>query len=99
MIITVECQGVGTGPADLAKTFPSVHMIGVSRNKQATRAQLNSMARTHSKGGPVYREKEPDPWVRRADCLHISDQKCTQTGGAYQGCLQNPRGLLGQVLS
>lgn len=99
MIITVESQGVGTGPADLAKTLPSVHMIGVSRNKEATRAQLNSMAWTHSKGGPVYREKEPDPWVRRADSLCISDQECTQIGGAYQGCLQNPRGLLGQVAS
>lgn len=82
MVITVEGQGVGTGPADPAKTLPTVHMIGVSGNKQATRAQLNSVARTHRKGGPVYREREPDPWVRRVDCLSIPDPECTQTGGA-----------------
>lgn len=98
MVITVESQGVGTGPADSAKTLPTVHMIGISGHKQATRAQLNSVAWTHGKGGPVYREK-PDPWVRRADCLPIPDPECTQIGRACQGCLQNPRGLLGQVLS
>lgn len=36
MVITVESQGVGTGPTDPAKTLPTVYMIGVSRNKQAT---------------------------------------------------------------
>lgn len=84
MVITVESQGVGTGPADPAKTLPTVHMIGVSRNKQATRAQLDSMAWTHGKGGPVYREKETDPWVRSADCLPLPDPKCTQTRGVVE---------------
>lgn len=63
MVITVESQRVGTGPADPAKTLATVHTIGVSGNKQATRAQLDSVAWTHRKGGPVYREKEPDPCI------------------------------------
>lgn len=36
MVITVKGQGMGTGPADPAKTLPTVHVIGVGRNKQAT---------------------------------------------------------------
>lgn len=55
MVIAVENEGVGAGPADLAKTLTSVHAVGVGWYQQAAGAQLDAMTRAHSKRGPVCR--------------------------------------------
>lgn len=57
MVIAVEGEGVGAGPADLAKALPSVHSVGIGRHQKATRAQLDSVSWAHSKRGPICREK------------------------------------------
>lgn len=55
MVIAVENEGVGAGPADLAETLTSVHAVGVGWYQQAAGAQLDAMTRAHSKRGPVCR--------------------------------------------
>lgn len=53
MRVTVEAERVGGGQTHPAKALFTVDVVCIRRDQQTTRLQLNSMARTQCKSGPL----------------------------------------------
>lgn len=56
MGVTVKTEGMGTGLAQVSKTVLVLYVVGVGRNQQTSRLELDAVARTESKGGPLCKE-------------------------------------------
>lgn len=56
MGVAVEAEGARGGLAELSEALFALDVIGVGRNQQAARLQLNAMARAKSKCGPFCQE-------------------------------------------
>lgn len=57
VVVAVKAEGVGRGPAELAETLSAVDVVSVGWNQQASRLELDAVARPQRKGGPFWRRK------------------------------------------
>lgn len=57
VVVAVKAEGVGRGPAELAKTLSAVDVVSVGWNQQASRLELDAVAWPQCKGGPFCRCK------------------------------------------
>lgn len=52
MVVAVEAESVRSGLAQLSEALRTVDVVGVGRNQQAARLELDAVARAQSKSGP-----------------------------------------------
>lgn len=57
VVVAVEAEGVGRGPAELAETLSAVDVVSVGRDQQAARLELYAVAWPEGKGGPFCRSE------------------------------------------
>lgn len=55
--VTVKAEGVGSGQAELSEALFALDVVGVRRNQQTTRLQLDAVARAESKSGPFFKNR------------------------------------------
>lgn len=54
--VAVKAEGVGSGLAEVPEAFFALDVVGVGRNEQTARLQLDAVARAESEGGPFCQE-------------------------------------------
>lgn len=57
VVVTVKAEGMGGGLAELSEALFAIDVVGVGRNQQTTRLELDAVARAERESGPFCKDR------------------------------------------